>query len=132
MIGTLGDTVFTVSTDRVFTFRGLSRSGAPRIEEHAVIGRKPVLEFSGPGLEQVTFSIRLDAFLGVNPMEEIKQIRSARDLGKIQSLVIAGEYWGRWIIMSAEETHSRHDGSGRLIVADISITLKEVADNGEL
>lgn len=132
MIGTLGSATFQVSTSRVFTFRGFARSGAPRLEEHNVIGRKPTLEYVGPGLDQITFSIRLDRFLGVSPEDEMEKIREAMTTGQILPLIIGGKYQGRWTITGADETHSRHDGSGRILVAEVSITLREVADNGDI
>lgn len=128
MIGMLGDTVFEASTERVFTFRGMARTGSPRLQEHAIVGRKPALEFIGPGLDEVSFSIRLDTFLGVAPEEELKRLREARDEGQVLTLTIGGDYLGRWVIVSAEEAHTRHNGEGRLVVADVALTLREVAD----
>lgn len=130
MIGSLGNAVFQVSTDRVFTFRNLVRSGTVRLEEHNVIGEKPIIEYIGPGLDQVSFSIRLDLFLGVDPEKELEKIREARELGQEIPLIIGGKYWGRWVITQANETHSRHDGAGRLLVAEVALTLREVAENG--
>lgn len=128
MIGSLGDAVFSSSAERVFTFRGMARAGAPKLEEHAVIGRKPVLEFVAPGLDQITFSIRLDRFLGVDPEKELLKLREAMTNGQILPLIIGGKYLGRWIIASLGETHARHDGRGKLIVAEADLTLKEVAE----
>lgn len=130
MIGSLGNAVFQVSTDRVFTFRNLARSGTVRLEEHNVIGRKPVLEYIGPGLDQISFSVRLDRFLGVDPEKELERIREAKDAAQELPLIVGGKYLGRWIIAQADESHARHDGSGRLLVADVALTLREVSDNG--
>lgn len=132
MIGTLGEAVFEVSIDRVFTFRDFSRSGSPRLEEHAVIGRKPTLEYVAPGLNEISFSIRLDRFLGVDPEKELEKIREAMEQGQIIPLIIGGKYLGRWVITKADEKHSRHDGAGKIVVAEVSIALKEVADNGNV
>lgn len=129
MIGTLGNAAFQVSDRRVFTFRGFGRTGAPRLEEHAVIGRKPKLEFVGPGLDQITFSIRLDRFLGVTPEDELESIREAMGEAQILPLIVGGRYLGRWIITEVSETHTRHDGAGKIVVAEAAITLREVADD---
>lgn len=132
MIGSLGDAVFTVSDWRVFTFRGFNRSGAPRIEEHAVIGVKPKLEYTGPGLDTINFSVRLDRFLGVTPEDEIDKMHEAMTIGQVVPLIIGGRYLGRWVITALDESHLHYNGLGRLIVAEVMISLKEVADDGDL
>lgn len=132
MIGTLGNAVFEVSSERVFTFRDFARSGSPRIEEHNVIGRKPALEYVGPGLDQIAFTIRLDAFLGVSPLNELEKIREAKDLAQELPLTIGGRYLGRWVIVQMDESHKRHDSAGRLLVADVTLTLREVAEYADI
>lgn len=128
MIGSLGDVIFTSSTERVLTFRAFERAGGPRVEEHAVIGRKPVLEVVGPGLSSIGFSIRMDAFLGVDPSRELGKLREALEAGEALPLSIGGEYLGRWLITEASETHTRHDGKGGVLVAEVSLSLLEVAE----
>lgn len=118
--------MFEASANRIFTLRDLSRSGAPKYEEHEVIGQKPVLEFVAPGLDTITFNIRLDRFYGVIPEREIDRIRRSRDLGHILPLTIGGKYLGDWVITNTTEVSKNMDGSGRVIIAELSITLKEV------
>lgn len=130
MIGTLGNIVFESSTSRVFTLSNMSRSGAPRFEQHDVIGIKPVLEYVAPGLDTFTFNIRLDRFLGVTPEDEIKKIREARDIGQILPFTLGGKYEGEWVIESVTETNKSMDGRGKLIVSELTITIKEYA-NGQ-
>lgn len=132
MIGTLGRIVFQVSSGKVLTFRDFNRSGAARIEEHNVIGRKPTLEYVGPGLDQITFTVQLNRTLGINPKNELEAFKEARETGQILSLIIGGDYLGRWIIANTEELHRRHDGRGRILVAEISLTLREVANETSL
>ncbi len=66
MIGTFGDVTFEVSSDKVRTFSDMKRSGSSRLASHDLIGRKPLLEFGGPGLETLTFNMALSAFLGLD------------------------------------------------------------------
>lgn len=126
MIGTLGRAVFEASAGRVFTPTGFGRSGSPRIEEHAVVGQKSQLEFIAPGLEEVSFTVRLDAALGVAPLKEIDRLRASRDAGDILPLAIGGKYLGDWMIGSLQETWRQVDNRGRLLLAEVAITLKEV------
>ena len=64
---------------RFTPFRGLGRSAPGRYQQHDVVGQKPVLEFIGPGLEQISFDMRFDVGLGINPIAEIDKLaRSPR------------------------------------------------------
>lgn len=132
MIGTLGNMAFQVSHQSMRTFNNFSRSGEARVEQHNVIGKKPILEFVAPGLDQITFSIRLDRFFGLVPEDELSDLRAARDEGQILPFIVGGRYLGRWVITSLSETHAKHDGAGKIIVAEASITLMEVAEDGTI
>lgn len=130
MIGNFGPIVFTASANLMRTFTGLTKESEARYAEHALAGQKPQLEFIGPGLESITFSIRLDRFLGINPEDEIQRAEELRDEGEVQPLIIGGKYIGMYVITSAREGLRHHDNRGRLVVADLDITLKEYPDGG--
>ena len=125
MIGTLGDAVFQASTDKVYTFQGLGRSAPGRYQQHDVVGQKPVLEFIGPGLEQISFDMRFDVGLGINPIAEIDKLRAARDAATIMPLTIGGSFLGDWIIEDVKDSWDRVDNRGTLLVASVSVSLKE-------
>lgn len=127
MIGTLGSAVFETSTDKVFTWNSFSRSGSARYEEHAVVGKKPVLELIGPGLESLSISMRFDVALGINPIVEINKLRESRDNGDILPMTIGGKYLGDWVIESLSEEWQRTDNKGNLLVASVQFNLKEEA-----
>lgn len=126
MIGSLGDTVFEASADLVRTLSpGTSRSGASRWATHDVHLRTPVSEFLGPGLEQVQFTIRLDAALGVEPKEEIDRLREARSAGEVLPFILGDELVMDCVVTDLTETWRRIDPSGRISVADLSVSLQE-------
>lgn len=125
MIGTLGNAVFQASADKVYTFFGLGRSSNARYEEHAVIAQKPVLELIGPGLEQISFSMRFDVALGINPIEEINRLREARDTGAVLPLTIGGNFLGDWVIEGISEDWRNIDSQGKLLVAIVQVSIKE-------
>lgn len=128
MIGTLGDIVFETSAEKLLTFDGLMRTGEARLEEHAVIGRKPVIEYVGPALDKVSFNMRLDVMHGVNPRDEIKRLRDALGAGLVLPLTIGGEFYGDFSIASLNEDNRRIDNRGNVLVAEVSISLTEVAE----
>lgn len=129
MIGYFGNTVFETSSQRVFTFRGMSVSSQARYATHELIGKKPLLEFIGPGLKTVSLPIRLDLSLGVNPLEEINNLAAVRDAGEALPLVIGENYIGDFVLKSMSEDHRHLSNTGVLIVADITLSLEEYADD---
>ena len=126
-IGSLGKVVFETSEKKIRTFFDLKRSASARIGTHDLIGKKPILEFVGPGLEQISMNVRLDVSLGLNPADELKALREMRDKGEIVKFILNGEpvTENYWLIEQISEDHRQIDNKGRLLIADLSITMKE-------
>ena len=82
--------VFTSSSNLVRTFSDLRQRNGARYAEHEVIGKKPKLEFVGPGLEEISFKVQLMRELGVDPDKELKVLQEMRDKGEA-ALLIFGE-----------------------------------------
>lgn len=74
MIGSYGDIVFEVSSERVKTFRDFQIQRSAKYSEHAIHGRKALLEFTGLSPASLSINIRLDAGLGLNPKEELNML----------------------------------------------------------
>lgn len=133
-IGTLGPVVFETSSKKIRTFQDLQRSGSARWEDHEIIGQKPKAEFLGPGKEQITFTIKIDAALGVNPTNELYMLRFIRDNGyavpfildgKPVSLVSFSNLTNLWVIESLTETWKNVTNKGVLLAVDVQVTLFE-------
>ena len=131
MIGTFGEVTFEVSADRVRTFDGLKRSGSARLASHDLIGRKPLLEFGGPGLETLSLNMTLSAFLGLDPVEEVKELRQMRDEGTAAPFTLNGEPQGTglWVLESLSEDWKYIDNNGVPRQIDCALTLKEYVEN---
>lgn len=132
MIGLLGTSIFMTSSRRLFTIRDMSREADPRIEEHQVIGQKAKLEFVAPGLETITFSIRLDMGYGVIPEVELKRLRESRDKGEILPFILGGKYIGDFIITSLKEQPKVQDRLGISRLSEVEVSIKEAGKNGLL
>ena len=124
MIGSFGNIVFETSTERIRTFDGFSRTGAARFAEHAVIDGKPRLQHTGTDLDEISFSVRLDAGLGLNPAEELEKVREILAAGDEQKLILNGKVLGDFVLTSIEEAWTRVDNQGRLITASLNLSLK--------
>jgi phage protein U len=126
-IGSLGLVVFEVSAEKVRTFDGLKRSGSARFAYHNRQGGKELPEFLGPAAESVSFEIRLSAYEGVNPSEEVTVLRTMRDTGEAVLFILDGVPQGEgfWVVEKISEDHSFFDNRGRPAVIKCSVSLKE-------
>ncbi len=128
MIGTLGQVVFEVSADKVRTTSDFKRKRAANYAEHAVLDRKPILQYVGPALDEISFRIRLDAAQGINPSRELISLEKILLAGDELMLIIGGQPLGKFVLEELNEAWTRQDGQGRLMVAEVDLKLKEYAD----
>ncbi|MCP4747307.1 MAG: phage tail protein [Desulfobacteraceae bacterium] len=126
-IATYGDVVFLTSANLVRTWSTFSRKGQAKIAVHDVIGQKEVLEYLGPGIDQIEISAKFNADLGVHPEQEINRLRQLRDAGVSQKLIVGEKPVGNFIIENIDEEWTRVDNKGLLLAASVSLTLKEDA-----
>lgn len=127
-VGSLGKLiVFEVSSDKVLTFKSLNQSVKGRWTTHTPIKRKPVYEFLGPDVRQITMTINLNAMLGVKPKAMLNKIEKAVEKGKAYTLVIGSEKIGKykWIITNVSETWNTVMSKGELISCTLNLTLAE-------
>jgi len=124
--------VFEVSSNLIRTFHDLKRTGEARWANHDVLYAKPKPEFLGPGQEEITFSVRLSAQLGVNPKAELERLRKMRDTGQLAPFIVGGQPVSQnlWLLESIQEGHKTHSGNGILLQADVDLTLKEYPAEG--
>lgn len=127
MIGTYGSIVFEVSAGRTFTFDGLSRKGKVVFARHERAGAKPVLEFTGPDLAQISFRMQLSLALGVEPKTAVDALYAIMHAGEEKQLVIGGSLIGAYVITEITDTWTSVSAAGRIIEAQLSLTLLEAA-----
>lgn len=126
-IGSLGDIVFEVSSRKVRTFRDLKRTHKARLTAHEIIGSKPILEYIGPDLGEISFTMQLSAALGIDPATEADKIRKLCESGQAMYFVLCNQTIGRykWVIESVGEAADTIDNNGRIVVTQLDISLKE-------
>ena len=136
MIGSLGSVVFEVSTEIVRTFRDFQLQRSAKFSEHAIHGGKALLEFTGLAPTSASLNMRLDAGLGVNPKEELNELREMLNKHKAVPFILDGEPQGDglWVLEGLleglDENHEIIDNHGMTIVAEVSIKLKEYIEVG--
>lgn len=127
MIGTWGDLVFVVSDKEIKTFDDFSRTESARWAKHEVHGQKSKAEFLGSNAGSLTFTMRFDAFYGLNPREELnKFIKYVRN-GAVNTLIIGGKRVGvhKWYMPDNKQDWNFFDNRGNVLTASITVSMEE-------
>ncbi len=129
LVGFMSDIPFIVSSKYIRTFDDYSRGSGGRWAQHDIIGAKPVLEFLGPDVEKISFTMHLRADQGINPAKELEKLRRLRDGGEYFPLVIGGKMItdNMWVLESLDETVAYWGKLGSMLSAKVTVTLKEYA-----
>lgn len=126
-VGLFGKLPFLCSSAVTFTFKDLSVSRSVRWATHEIIGKKPVLEYIGPGLTEVSFNIQLNSSLGTPPLVALILLKKMLEKKQPERLLIGSDYLGKFVIESIGETRKHHNNFGICVSAEVSLTLKEVS-----
>ena len=134
LVGCMADIPVVVSSRYIRTFDDYSRSSSGRWAQHDIIGDKPVLEYLGPDVEKISFTMQLRADQGISPARELKKLRRLRDNGKVFPLVIGGSMVtnNMWVLESIDESVSFWGKAGSILSVKVNVTLKEYAGGGLL
>lgn len=128
VIGSLDGVVFKVSSPKnVMTLDGFSRSAKARLATHTVIAEKPLTEFLGPDMQTLSFSIKLNAYRGVNPRKEMDKLFEYCEKGRVCTFVLGGKPVGKgkWLIESVKEGVDLFDFDGSVLASTADLTLRE-------
>lgn len=127
-IGSLGSgIIFETSDRRILTFNKFVQKISGRWSTHDVIGEKPKSEFNGPGLRKVTFSIVLDAHLGVKPRKTMENMERMVERGEVEPLVVGSKRVGdgKWKMTDISEAWDYLYSRGEVVRATVDISLEE-------
>ena len=130
-VGSLGDIDFYVRSshgkNQVLSFHDLTRNTSANFAEHERNGGKPYLEYSGPGLDEVSLII---AQLGVNPLEIQAALHKYAEDGTPNMLVVGGKKIGDnpFVIVTISDIYKRFYTNGKPTAISMQITLKEYAN----
>lgn len=72
LVGFMADIPFIVSSHYIRTFDDYGRGTGGRWAQHDIIGDKPVLEFIGPDVEKISFTMQLRADQGLSRLRSLK------------------------------------------------------------
>ena len=129
MIAQWGDIVFSVNSDKIFSFRNMKYSYAGRWTTHNISGCTPLSEFLGPDLDELSMEVVLDTELGVDPRSAMEAFKTAAKRGTVASFYIGGKKLSdnRWILKSGSEQWDKIWNNGVLTKATAQLTFQEYA-----
>jgi phage protein U len=129
LVGTFGVLMFECSGNRVHTFSDLKVSTENRFAQHDVHLEMPVLEYTGPGLAEVTFAMNFNKQWGADPTVSLLILRAYLKWGFISPLLVGMRPltigFNLFVCTRVEEEHKFFDGRGVLFGAAVNVTLKE-------
>ncbi len=133
MIASLGDYVFEVSTYNLTTFTDLKFTNSAQYQEHKIIGRKSVLEFTGLNASTCSLNIHLEYGLAEDLYGTIDYFYQAMNDGTALLFMIGQDIMGEgfWVIESLAESYTEISGHGDVIAADLALNMKEYISDEE-
>lgn len=134
-IGYFGkDIIFETSSEKVLTFNDFKHSTSVVIEKHKIIGKKPLSEYCGQELDNVTFTINLNAGLGVKPLDIIDKLHELSGTGTAEPLVIGGKVIGldKFLLNDVSTAYETVYNNGFLYSAKVDLTLEEYISDSSL
>lgn len=129
LVGCFGALIFECSRRRVHTFFDLKVSNQSRYAQHDVHLQIPILEFTGPGLHEVSFSMNLNKQWNADPFASLAVLRMYNRLGFVAPLLVGfkpitlGANF--WAVTGVSEDHKLFTRHGILQGAQVDVTLKE-------
>jgi len=125
-IGALGDVSFYVSDKAAQTFTNMKWKSSAKYSTHELHMKKGILELTGYDPDELSFSMKLSAFLGVNPRKAMDQLESMKNAGKVVQLVLGTKIIGkRWVVKEISRTFDTFYKDGSLVEASVDVSLTE-------
>ena len=127
LIGYFGTNRFEVSDSKILTFDDFQRDTAAQFESINRIGKKPLTEYIAPGLDTISFSIKANAMLGVNPRNVLDSWAQIATEGNPNILAVGNKIIGtdQWVLKSASESWEKIDGKGNVLESTITLGFEE-------
>jgi hypothetical protein len=129
LLGAYGTIIFEASRRRINTFTDLRVNNEGRWAEHDVHLQLPILEFTGPGLTQVSFRMTFSSSWNNNPFGMLSTLRSYMRIGAVAPLLVGNKPvsldFNLFALIGISEEHKYYDAKGNMFWASANVTLKE-------
>lgn len=118
---------FTVSSQKVYTFSGLTWSGALDTESQEKLKDKPSTYIKGHNLDTMSIEIQLRSDFKINVRAEIEEWEAIRTRAAADFFILGTKPLGknRWLLRSVATSDTEIDNKGRLIKAKLKLDFEE-------
>lgn len=125
VIGTLGDVVFSASSRAVRTISGLKYDSSANYTQHARHLKTPLAEFTGLAAENISFTVLLSVYLGVDPKVSVERLRQYLTKGISFYFILGSTRIGnyKWVITKLSQSDFRIDNKGNVLAVKVNVTL---------
>lgn len=128
-VGSLGDVVFSVSDKKVKTIQSMSWKIAISYAEHKMHRKKSLLEYTGQSPEEIDISADFSAFLGVNPLKMINQLKKLAVNRTVVPFVLGTDViMPACVITDISPSTDMFFMDGTMIKATVKIKIKEYGE----
>ena len=118
---------FKTNAKKLFTFGDMERTYSAEWKEHPIIGKRPKMEYTGIGMDEITINVILDGEFGVKPRNMLKKFRTAAKKGIAAYFYVGGKkvVSNKMYIGSGAERWKEIWNKGELVKATATLTFKE-------
>lgn len=117
---------FRVSSHKVLTFQDMQRRADVQIQEHEVIVGKPKVQFVAPNLEEVSFTMEINAMQYKKPARIVSTLINAMQSGVYAPLVIGGRVvLQKGILTSVSTDYETVISKGKILAIKVDVSMKE-------
>lgn len=129
IVGVYGTIPFSAGSMRTQTFYDQRRTYKAGWKAHEIHLQKPVGEYVGPGLIEVSFSMNLSTRWGFNPNLMLNQLHKYHEEPRAAALFISGRPaapgLGMFVITEMDEAHNFYSRLGNVIGVTVGVKLTE-------
>lgn len=126
-LGSFGDLVFEVSSEKCYTVKNVKRTVGKRTAKYTPSRGKEKLMHVGSDLRQVTLSIPLNALLGIKPRDALDRLVELAEGDEVYPLIIGGKPMADnpFALTKLSEDWSVILNGGELATAMAAVTFEE-------
>jgi hypothetical protein len=123
---------FKVSSNRIYTFNGLTWGGEIQSEAQEKLNSKPSTYIKGIGLNNMSFEIALKSSLGIKVRNEIEQWEAIKENCKPAIFILGSKPLGsnKWLLKSVNVSNTIIDNKGNIDEAILRLEFEEFVRKG--
>lgn len=124
---------FQVSSNKVYTFDGLSLSSSLQTDKQDAAGKKPSTYVKGPDLDTMGFNIPLRSSLGINVKAEYESWKAIEESGIAYPFILGGKPVGinKWLLKSVSLNNTDEiDSTGNIKSGMLQLQFEEYVRPG--